>query len=284
MKYSITLSSFIDAESSLSKTLKSLKRCGFDSVEIFGEPDKLNVREISGLIKSYSLSVSGITGMWGSISKDGWKRKIITSDPSILKYSQQYVKECLRMCNSLDGGELNLCLFADDEMIDMDMNHNVISQERKAKILTKITPILKKLCLFASDYGVKLLLEPLNRYSTPFCTKVGDAMLVAKEINNDYFRIMLDTFHMNIEEDSFENAILIARNMLEHMHFADNNRSMPGYGHIDFGSIIKSLKSISYTKYISFEPIINDTNYEPILTHSLQFVKRIEKENTVKAS
>ena len=105
-----------------------------------------------------------------------------------------------------------------------------------------------------------MLLEPLNRYSTPFCSNLEDSLFVIE--NCDNLRIMLDTFHMNIEEDSFKNTILQSKNFLNHLHFADNNRKMPGFGHIDFDNIISTLKHINYSDTISYEPTISNANYQ----------------------
>lgn len=88
---------------------------------------------------------------------------------------------------------------------------------------------------------------------------------------------MLDTFHMNIEEDSFENTISRTAGVLGHMHFADNNRKMPGYGHIDFNEIIGALVRAKYGGYVTFEPTVHDTgNYDVSLKNGLQYVKGIE--------
>jgi sugar phosphate isomerase/epimerase len=89
--------------------------------------------------------------------------------------------------------------------------------------------------------------------------------------------IMLDTFHMNIEEDSFEHTIAGAGGMLRHMHFADNNRKMPGYGHIDFKAIVGALVKIRYERYVTFEPAFADNNYEEQLKNGLQYVKSLER-------
>jgi sugar phosphate isomerase/epimerase len=61
------------------------------------------------------------------------------------------------------------------------------------------------------------------------------------------------------------------------MHFADNNRKMPGFAHIDFSTIAKSLIEIGYDGYISFEPNVPDKNYEHATRYGLDFVKRIVK-------
>jgi sugar phosphate isomerase/epimerase len=277
LSYSITLSSFTHIEANLSKILDKLTNCGFSAIEIIGEPDKLDLNEISETVNSYGITVTGITGMWGSLGKESQNRKLLTSDRALLKHCQQYIIKCIRMCDILNGNELNVCLFADNRLMNFDKNHRLISPAQKEHVLRRPVPILKKLSSFASDYGIRLLLEPLNRYSTPYCTTANDAIKVTNMVDRDNFRIMLDTFHMNIEEDSLEYAVSDSKNLLAHMHFADNNRKMPGYGHIDFQPIMRVLADIGYEEYISFEPIIQDIGYEPILSKSLAYIKAIDK-------
>lgn len=274
-KYSITLSSFRELGST-EHLLKKISRTGFEVIEMFGEPEKMNVKKFNELFKTYKLSVCGITGMWGSISEEGWKRKLLSKDADIRKNAEEYVKKCVKMCNTLGGSEFNVCLFGDDKNIDV--MHHVIPIHIKKKVLGKICSLIARLAQFSNDYGVKLLLEPLNRYSTPYFTTYRDAVFVLNELNPDKIGVLLDTFHMNIEEDSFEHAIMGTGGMLQHMHFADNNRKMPGYGHIDFKSIVKSLNKIKYQKYISFEPVIQEKNYIPSLKNGLSFIKTLERQ------
>ena len=149
---------------------------------------------------------------------------------------------------------MNICLFADDRLVTPDRNHNMISEDQKAPIVQGPYQSYPSYLFLQNSMAYSLLLEPLNRYSTPYCTTADDAVSIAKRINQDNFGILLDTFHMNIEEDSFEHAILKSEGLLQHTHFADNNRKMQGYGHIDFKLIVNSLRNIGYNHYISFEP------------------------------
>ena len=126
----------------------------------------------------------------------------------------------------------------------------------------------------SNEYRINLLLEPLNRYSTPFCSNLEDSLFVIENCEN--LGIMLDTFHMNIEEDSFKNTILKSKYLLHHLHFADNNRKMPGFGHIDFDNIISSLKNISYSDTISYEPTISNANYKEDLFFGKNYIEKIE--------
>jgi D-psicose/D-tagatose/L-ribulose 3-epimerase len=277
LKYSITLSSFRNIAKPLEQTLDKLLKQGYDAIEMFGEPEKVHLKYLLDVFESYNISVCGITGIWGSISADGWKRKLLSSDPSFISTSQKYVKQCIDMCQLLGGKKLNICLFADDKLVSIDKNHQVISEEQKEPIIRRVLPVLSELSRYAQDRGIQILLEPLNRYSTPYCTTAADAVAIAQQINQDNFGVLLDTFHMNIEEDSFEDAILRAGGLLQHTHFADNNRKMPGYGHIDFKSILKALSQIGYNnEYISFEPNLTSDKFEADTQYGLNFIKAIE--------
>lgn len=271
MKYSITLASFRKIEP-IEETLSKLEGQGYDAVEMFGEPQDVDVAKLRGIFSAYHIPVCGITGMWGRAGKDGWKRKLLTSDQSLVAASKKYVQDCIKMCNSLGGEVMNICLFA-DEMPGFDRTHNMLAQSEKEQLARKAVPILAELCRYAADHGVKLVLEPLNRYSTPYCSTAKDAAEIVRQVSNDSLGILLDTFHMNIEEDSFESAIQHAGPLLKHTHFADNNRKMPGSAHINFTAIIGCLQEIGYNGYVSFEPNIEDKNYEHTTKTGLDFVK-----------
>jgi sugar phosphate isomerase/epimerase len=273
MKYSITLASFRKIEP-IEGTLATLAKQGFDAIEMFGEPSEVDTKKLRDVFSSYNLPVCGITGMWGSVSPDGWKRKLLSTDPMLVQASEQYVGDCLKMCNIVGGKEMNICLFADD-IQGSDRTHRTIPAKEKELFAAKAVPIMSRLCRKASDYGIQLVLEPLNRYSTPYCATAADAVAIAGKVNS--LGILLDTFHMNIEEDLFADAIQMARQLLLHTHFADNNRKMPGFAHIDFSTIVKSLKEIGYGGYISFEPSIADKKYEHAIKYGLNFIKKIDK-------
>jgi D-psicose/D-tagatose/L-ribulose 3-epimerase len=275
MKYAVTLASFRKIEP-IDNTLAVLARQGYDAIEMFGEPSEVDAKKLVDSLNSYGLSVCGVTGMWGSISSDGWKRRLLSRDPMIVQASEQYVIDCFKLCHILGGHEMNVCLFA-DEVQGLDRTHRVISANEKELFAAKAVPIMRRLCRKAVDYGIQLVLEPLNRYSTPHCATAKDAIAIAQQV--DSLGVLLDTFHMNIEEDLFKDAIQSSREFLRHMHFADNNRKMPGFAHIDFSTIVKSLIEIGYDGYISFEPNIADRNYEHATKYGLDFVKRIVQQH-----
>src|SRR5438128_9345694 len=96
-KYSITLSSFRNIEP-IEQTLERLVHQGYDAIEMFGEPEKVHLKSLNDIFHSFHLPITGVTGMWGPISSDGWKRRFISSEPSIILNSERYVQQCIDMC------------------------------------------------------------------------------------------------------------------------------------------------------------------------------------------
>ena len=270
VKFSITLNS-LSGLGSIEQVVKLLIDFGLYYIEIPGDPLNTSLKNNLEIFNTYNLSVIGVTGRW--TRSKGLSPILLTNDQGILSYSINYIKECIKMCNYFGGTFFNICLLS-DKYLQLDYNHEVIPNKDKKKLLKKILPILSELTYYSKEFGVCLLLEPLNRYSTPFCSNAADAIFVSSNIDKDNFAILLDTFHMNIEEKNFFESIIKTKKFLKHIHFSDNNRKMPGLGHINFNSIFKTLSKIQYTNYIGLEPLFNK-NYDIELSKSLEYLNRI---------
>ena len=268
--FSITIDSFTNIES-LENTIESLVELGIRNIEVSGDPSNSSRKNLE-LFNTYSISVLGVTGKW-TASKGMITPILLTSDLHLLSYSKNYIKECVKLCNFFGGSIFNICLLSDYDP-KIDRNHEMISNKEKKKLLKRSIGVLSELTNFSKDFGVSLLIEPLNRYSTPFCCNTADAIFIMSKLNNDYLSILLDTYHMNIEEKDFSDSINKSKLFLKHIHFADNNRRMPGLGHINFNSILKTLKKIQYTNYIGLEPMI-DRNYKREITRGLNFLNKL---------
>ena len=106
---------------------------------------------------------------------------------------------------------------------------------------------------YAASRGVRIAIEPLNRYETDFIFSAADGMRLVDELGYDNVGLMLDLFHMNIEDASIEEGLRLSASRLWHVHIADSNRRYPGAGHIDFDGISGALSDIDYQGYISGE-------------------------------
>lgn len=132
MKYSITLASFRKIEP-IEETLARLAKQGFDAVEMYGEPEEVDLKKLKDALSTARLPVCGITGMWGRASTQGWKRKLLSTDHSLVTASEKYVKDCIRMCSQLGGKEMNICLFANEIAEFLTKRMEQLRLNRKSK-------------------------------------------------------------------------------------------------------------------------------------------------------
>lgn len=106
---------------------------------------------------------------------------------------------------------------------------------------------------YALEKNVRVALEPINRYETDFIHTAEDGIRLINNFGYENIGLMLDIFHMNIEEGSINKSFEMVGNKLWHVHIADSNRNFPGSGHIDFLSIFDTLEKMNYQGYISAE-------------------------------
>lgn len=105
----------------------------------------------------------------------------------------------------------------------------------------------------ARPAGVRLALEPINRYECTLINTVSEGLDLIKMVGEDNFGLLLDTFHMNIEEPVIEESIRNCGDRIFHFHVADSNRWYPGAGHLDFPAILKELAATGYNGFVSGE-------------------------------
>ncbi len=124
---------------------------------------------------------------------------------------------------------------------------------QRARERTSAIRALRRLGDIAEQLGTCLLLEPINRYETNFVNCAREGLQLLHEIGSPAVRMLLDTFHMNIEEADPCAAIEEVGSCLGYVHCADNNRLAPGLGHIDFPALLHTLVKIDYHGFLSGE-------------------------------
>jgi D-psicose/D-tagatose/L-ribulose 3-epimerase len=123
---------------------------------------------------------------------------------------------------------------------------------------------LKELREHAGPAGVRIAIEPLNRFETNFLNRHDQALLLASEVGDDV-GVCLDVYHMNQEEADVLQAFRNAGDRLYDVHVADNNRMAPGQGQLDWAAIIGTLKEIGYdgSVTVEFVPPLDRTPANP---------------------
>ncbi len=224
----------------LETTLERLHRLGYDSIEIKGEPAQYNWDEARDLLDKYQIECLGtVTLMFAG-------RDLIHPDKAVRADTVNYMKDCIRMAHAL-GGQM-FCI--------------VPSVVGKVKPLASAAEEwgwavngLKEVAAFAGEHGITAGIEPLNRFETYFINRHDQALRLAEEVGNG-LRVVLDAFHINIEEADPMQAIRNVGAKLLDFHVADNNRKPCGQGRYDWVEVLETLKSVNYQGHLTAEFVL----------------------------
>jgi len=131
---------------------------------------------------------------------------------------------------------------------------------------------VRRCAAIAEPLGVDLLVEPVNRYEVNFINNCTQGLELVRESGLRCTRLMPDTFHMNIEDASFRDSLLMARDFIGYVHVADSNRLAPGWGHVQFDEIFGTLGDINYDGWITAE-ILPEPDPDSAAQQAVQFLR-----------
>lgn len=221
--------------------LHKAKDFGYDVVEIAVEDkDIIDIRKLKKECDTLGLKIS-VSGAFGA------ERDISSSDEDIRAKGLAYIKDCVDIANYLESPVFG------GPMYSAVGKTRLISDEQKLIERNWCLENLQTATQYAGEKGVKLALEPLNRFETDMINTVDQALDLIGEINDDNLLILLDTFHSNIEEKDIPAAIRKIGNKLIHVQGNENDRGTPGTGHLDWAGIKEALIEIGYTGSIVVE-------------------------------
>lgn len=176
---------------------------------------------------------------------------LMDKDPKIQRDTIELYKRSIAVANQLGAiTEMEYEYRTQDPLPLFDPYQTMPEDEQKVFV-----DIINELGATVRD-GAYMLLESCNRYETRYLTRLGDcaAMLEKADPNcTKNMGLICDFFHVSIEEDNIEQAILDSGKWIRHVHLGDSNRLAPGYGHTDWKSAFKALNRIGFTGYMNLE-------------------------------
>lgn len=257
-----TETGFWTATSDLSfeESIGCIAEYGFDGIEVMtGNLKRSNARTIKKTARSYDLDIiavaSGFIYFQHGLSFTHHIEKV-------RKSAVNKTKECVEFANNLGAKYVSIGLVR-------GQTSNRIQFNVAWKYLVESIQECGK---FASLKEVILAVEPENRYETDYVHTVDEGLRLIQEVGLESVQLMVDTFHMNIEEQSIGEAIKKAGEKLVHVHIADSNRLAPGMGHIDFTEVIGALRDIGYDGYLGLEILLKPT-LESAIQKGIQHIK-----------
>jgi D-psicose/D-tagatose/L-ribulose 3-epimerase len=168
---------------------------------------------------------------------------ISSADPDVRKKGIEFMKEYSDWVSRIGAHIIGGPLFS-----ELGKKRSLPDKERKAE-WDRSADSLKRIGDDAARKGVVIALEPINRFEIDMINTAEQAFAMCEQVNHPSIKMMLDTFHMNIEELNIGNAIRMSKKHLVHLHTCSNNRGIPGKGHIPWGEVKQALADIDYNGY-----------------------------------
>jgi sugar phosphate isomerase/epimerase len=218
-------------------TIARLAKYGYESIEIGGEPARYDTKEVKSILDQHGVRC------WGAVTLMFEGLNLPSSDPKIRANTVKYIKDCITMVKELDGEILTIVPATVGKV-----NPDATPEEEWNWAVEG----MKEVDAWSKKEGVRICVEPINRFETYFCSRANQALALA-EATSPECGVCLDAFHINIEEvDPFE-AIRSVGDRLADFHVADTNRFACGWGHWDWAKLVGTLKEVGYDGALTVE-------------------------------
>jgi sugar phosphate isomerase/epimerase len=213
---------------------------GYDGIELhWADPKLIDLRNLAEACKANDIVISAFaTGR--AYVQDGLS--LISDDETIRKLALE------RLFSFIDAA----APFSSTVIIGC-IRGNLPPAKEVGPYLDMLAKSTNAAAKYAADKGVPIVFEAINRYENNYLNSAAETIKFIKNYGLTNTGILLDTFHMNIEDPDLENAIIQCKDLLGYVHFADSNRLFTGAGHINFANIAETFQKIEYNGFISAE-------------------------------
>ncbi|KAI1107576.1 xylose isomerase-like protein [Jackrogersella minutella] len=222
----------------LDVTLRRAASLGYTSVELAGEPDRYSIDETKALLKKHDLNC------WASVTIMYGTRDLAAVDPTHRKATIDYMKSVVDLGAGLGAEVATVVPCTVGKLHPSSSSHD----EWKW-----VVQGVREVALYAAEKGIRIAIEPLNRFETYLITNISQVLQLIDEVNLPNVGIAFDPFHMNMEEPDMIAALRRCGDKLFDFHLGDNNRLAPGDGVLDWPLIIQTLREIGYKGGLAHE-------------------------------
>jgi len=224
------------------KLIDKASKMGFDGVEVpIYDPKVVDVAVIRRALADTGMSCTVCTGLM--------KGSFVSAAARERQAALDFMRQVLEACKGI-GAE---CLGGP---IYSPIGH-LVGRGRNAAEWKRAVVCLRKVADMAEELDVKVAIEPINRFETYFCNICADAVKLCREVNSKKIGVLYDTFHANIEEKDPAAALRkIGKGRLFHIHACENDRGIPGSGHVPWNAIMSTLKDMKYDGWLTIESFV----------------------------
>jgi len=220
----------------LAQTAARLARLGYDGVELMGDLGQFQADHVNAVLADHGLRVLSITPE---------NEDILHPDPAIRKRGIDYYLRLLEFGKAVHS-PIVCC-------------HGAVGRIRPVSTYAEewqlYVEALRQLARRAEELDILIAMEVLNRYEAHFLLTAAEAVRFVTEVGSPRVGVLLDAYHMNIEEKDLVSAVHHAGTHLRLFHAADSNRQAVGRGHTNFIPLFRALKDIGYDGSVIVENV-----------------------------
>ncbi len=228
--------------------IDKVKNLGYDILEFQAQPLLDMTNEECRAIKKYAdergIKLSYSLGL-------NAKYDVANPDKDVRAGGVEYLSNIVRKIAVMEGE-----LFSGVTYAGWGVPDYFVDEAEKEALFCRSVESMKQVMKVAEKEGVTVCCEAVNRFESPLVNTAAEAIKYADMVDSKNIGIHLDTYHMNIEENNIGDAIRLVGKRLRHFHTGENNRNVPGRGHLDWDEIFKALKDIDYKNDIVSEPFL----------------------------
>jgi D-psicose/D-tagatose/L-ribulose 3-epimerase len=225
-----------DAESR--HAIAESKAAGYDYIELMlFNPSAIDVNATKTLLHASGLGVTSSLGL-------GWDNDISSEDPTVVARGEALLSDVIA-CNAELGSKYVVGVIYSAL--------GKYSRPATPRGRANCVATLGRLARRAADSGITLGLEVVNRYETNLFNTAAQALEIVHEVGAPNLGVHLDTYHMNIEEDDFDEPVRLCGDKLVYVHIGESHRGYLGSGNVDFATFFRALDECRYGGPIAFE-------------------------------
>lgn len=221
--------------------LPKIKSFGYDAVEIPVEyPELIDGAKVAAALKMHGLKPI-VCGAFGPT------RDLTNDDTAVHENCFEYIRQCFELCNMWDAE------FLAGPMYSAVGKARMVSPDQRVIEWERAVANIHKVCEMAQSHGLSIALEPLNRFESDLINTAEDVMRLIAHVDHPAAKVLLDGFHMAIEERNLEEAITTVGDKLIHVQVSENYRGTPGTGQTPWHQLKAGLEKINYGGVVSIE-------------------------------
>lgn len=225
--------------------IDKVRDLGFDYIEIpLMRLDLFDPEAVKERLDGFEVTTSNVLL--------GEERDVTSSDPEVRRRATDYLKECVR-ASADAGAKMFSGVIYSQYLKPASKMPSEAEWEYSADAMREVAQ-------YAADRGMRIAFEPVTRYESYLLNTADQAKKLVEMVDEPNVFIHLDSYHMNVEEKDLHEAVLTAGDRLGCFHMCENDRGIPGTGHIDWDGIFSGFRETGFDGYLGFEGFADCTD------------------------